>query len=1075
MVRLLILLLIMACAPLTPLAAQAEPGDGPARIRQMTPEEQARFLELEGQAFGFDRRTARYDQSAPLREEMLALAEATWGPDHPVTARVLFELQRVYLSQSRYSEGIKLAERAIAIARKHRPRMDRFLLDTLVGLSSHLALSNATTASVPVAREIVDLRAQLDGAGGEPYRRAKRGLAAAYMNAGQLNEADSAFRAMLQLMEAAPDVSVLERADALNAYAGLLSRMYRQQEARTVQLRVMDEYEKALIHADAALTDNLINYAQNAFYADTARGIAFYRTALARIEERRGLDHPANWQAMWVLSNLLQSSNGLAEAEALKKRIAAMPDESNGRSIQIRNARRNMELAALLKDQPGRRNEAEMLYRDAIATFKTFGIDKSPEYIGYVRSLANLLYANQRFEEAEPLYLAAVSLRAGQLGDDHPDVINDRLNLARAYEAVGKPERAFVITKATLQGQASQIAALPETTPGDYRALLLSHMEFYSEMFIHLADDLTPNKASWRSPLLSDVFSALQTAYASAASAALSDNAARQIAERAGAGDVFAAWRAAQVDLAQIDEDIRKLGGTALDDEAPRLALYARRNAAETLLEQRGADLGKRLPALFDVLRPRPVPLADLQGDDGLLAADEALVIISPAGRGPRAAGGLGQIMVVTRDGADWATIPMQSHQICATAKGLMDHLQTLDRNKPAGLTIIPEDLSADPDSYWRYDRAAAYNFHQALFGHPDIAARLTKAKRLLLVPQGCLVSFAFAALVTQPPPGGPMGDVDPLHLRQTRWLGMDKTLVLLPSVASLQIKRSTAVADNRVTGRMRFLGVGDPAYGGQADKPPRAMPEDLNRDALQPGQSLMAASAYVTRSGINARQIKGLPRLEYSAHEVRLVADVMGARPDDVLMQMTATEGRIHALDEQGDLARRTIILLATHGLIAGDFGGMLVEPALAFTPPVMPDGATVPARNDGLLTASEVAAMTLTARLVILSACNTSAGGAAGADGLSGLARAFLFAGADSLMVTHFVVRDDAGPRVSVSLARQLMDDPAISPADALRRAMIELAANTSRDDAGLSFAHPAVWAPFAMIEATMPRSAP
>ncbi len=80
-----------------------------------------------------------------------------------------------------------------------------------------------------------------------------------------------------------------------------------------------------------------------------------------------------------------------------------------------------------------------------------------------------------------------------------------------------------------------------------------------------------------------------------------------------------------------------------------------------------------------------------------------------------------------------------------------------------------------------------------------------------------------------------------------------------------------------------------------------------------------------------------------------------------------------------------------ATHGLVAGQIRGA-AEPALVLTPP-----AVASAADDGLLTASEIARfLKLDADWVILSACNTAAGDSPGAEGLSGLAKAFFYAGA-------------------------------------------------------------------------------
>jgi hypothetical protein len=74
------------------------------------------------------------------------------------------------------------------------------------------------------------------------------------------------------------------------------------------------------------------------------------------------------------------------------------------------------------------------------------------------------------------------------------------------------------------------------------------------------------------------------------------------------------------------------------------------------------------------------------------------------------------------------------------------------------------------------------------------------------------------------------------------------------------------------------------------------------------------------------------------------------------------------------------------------------LVEPALALSAPAAPNE-----RDDGLLTASEAALLSLNADCVVFSACNTAAGDRPGAEALWGLARAFFYAGARALLVSH------------------------------------------------------------------------
>src|SRR6202030_4187530 len=155
---------------------------------------------------------------------------------------------------------------------------------------------------------------------------------------------------------------------------------------------------------------------------------------------------------------------------------------------------------------------------------------------------------------------------------------------------------------------------------------------------------------------------------------------------------------------------------------------------------------------------------------------------------------------------------------------------------------------------------------------------------------------------------------------------------------------------------------------------------------------------------------------------------------------------------------ARARVVHFATHGLIAGELKG-LAEPALVLTPPADDTPARAPALDDGLLKASAVAELKLNADWVVLSACNTAAGDG-NAEALSGLARAFFYAGARALLVSHWPVNSGAAVRLTTRAFAELNQHPDIGRAEALRQAMLATIAE------GGPQAHPSYWAPFVVV---------
>jgi CHAT domain-containing protein len=200
--------------------------------------------------------------------------------------------------------------------------------------------------------------------------------------------------------------------------------------------------------------------------------------------------------------------------------------------------------------------------------------------------------------------------------------------------------------------------------------------------------------------------------------------------------------------------------------------------------------------------------------------------------------------------------------------------------------------------------------------------------------------------------------------------------------------------------------------------------------------------------------KVRAAPALPETAGELCDVGRSAGASSGDIYLGRRAAEQSIKALSQSGMLAKYKVLHFATHGTLAGELKGSN-EPGLILSPP-----ETATAKDDGYLSASEIGGLKLDADWVILSACNTAGGETKNAEALSGLAKAFFYAGARSLLVSQWYVNSQATVTLITKAFDELKRDPKIGRAGALRQAMLSLIKSGERTW------HPAYWAPFVVV---------
>jgi CHAT domain-containing protein len=432
-------------------------------------------------------------------------------------------------------------------------------------------------------------------------------------------------------------------------------------------------------------------------------------------------------------------------------------------------------------------------------------------------------------------------------------------------------------------------------------------------------------------------------------------------------------------------------------------AFLTRLEDVEEKIVDTAAELHRIMPAYDGLSGDSSVGLAEVRR---LLKPDEALVVhVALAGRGLVAA-------CITSGNSVFDYSPIAAaelQQLVIDAKLVSAALRG---------THAP---SIEQDSGFPVDNS--FHLYQVFFG--KLATCLNGRRHILLAPDADFLALPWNALLTERPSGE-------IRHRDARWLPRSYALSLLPSVGSLRQLRLNLPASQA---RHPFLGIGDPDFRGEPEK----------------SAQIALASVLTARGAASREAIAGLPRLPETSAELHDVARALGASGSDLILGREATERGVRSRS----LEDYRVISFATHAIVAGEIEGA-TEPALVLSPGQDQDNS----KNDGLLTANEIADLALDANLVILSACNTAApDGRLGGRGLSGLADALFFAGARAVAVTQWSVFSDAARRIGSGMVARSVGPAPTGIAEGLRRTMVEFI-DTARED---YLAHPRFWASY------------
>jgi CHAT domain-containing protein len=481
----------------------------------------------------------------------------------------------------------------------------------------------------------------------------------------------------------------------------------------------------------------------------------------------------------------------------------------------------------------------------------------------------------------------------------------------------------------------------------------------------------------------------------------------------------------------EIDEAAARLAAGARDPKVAQ-AIRRRQDAADNLAQlyrQRDVLAGRPLPGSLPPNAPsNPAALdkdiATAQAD--MADADAALQAAAPnygqlVQQVIPAADVLSALapdealaaIVLTTDGG-WTFVLRNGAIDVAPVKGGIAAMTALVKRVRASIESTTDVLPP-------FDTRSAQAIYDATLA--PLAAQLAGAKALVVVPSGPLLSLPFALLLT--------GPADPAGLSGAPWLIRQMTIAHVPSAANFVALRKAGSSH-----------ASHPWFGFGGFHPVTL----AQAEASFPGATCQQS----------ARLFASLPTLPFAQRELDAARALLGGSPSDEMLNTAFTADAVR----RASLKEYRILHFATHALLPAELR-CEDQPAIVTSAPPQAHDA-----SGALLTAGDITGLDLDADTVILSACNSGGPGTStSGESLSGLARAFFFAGARSMLVTHWSINDQTSAFLVADTLGRLISGKDGGLAGSLRAAQLSMIDRAGKD-LPVNLAHPFFWAPFALI---------
>ncbi|HVD97030.1 MAG TPA: tetratricopeptide repeat protein [Cytophagaceae bacterium] len=440
----------------------------------------------------------RYADLETVDKQIVSLCRDTYGPKSIQYCQALNDLADLYHSTTRFAEAEPLCQQVIDIIGDSIGSNNLDYCKAQINLGSLYKDMNRFVDSEIQYKSALSIYEAIVGENHESYIKALVGLASLYRTIGKTADAEPLYMKAMSIYKNTIGTTTMTYADFLNDYALYFDEMGHYEQAELYYKQSLEITEKLKGDNDpnyASTLDNLATHYLLTGHVEQAEPI--FMQALKIRKERLGVHHPLYASSLNNLGNLYESTGRIAEAKAKYLEAIDIISQVYGKNnFNYANAidnlsdvlekegnydeaekyvRESMQInkllfgenhvyyttalnnLALLQTKQKKPEEAEKLYKENIQKMKAAVGDEHPSYASALSNLADLYESMERYKESEDLYEQALKIRKDKLGVNHRQYTITLTHLAGLYTATNDYDKADLLWESSLNNYLKEI------------------------------------------------------------------------------------------------------------------------------------------------------------------------------------------------------------------------------------------------------------------------------------------------------------------------------------------------------------------------------------------------------------------------------------------------------------------------------------------------------------------------------------------------------------------------------------------------------------------------------------------